>query len=155
MPVGWRNVDVPWLNRLAIFRVRGIEGTGPGQDLGEPAHAVGRDMDDHKECGRQVARKPAYQRPEGLNATGRGADDDDIVLRHGPLPSDVLLRAVGGGALKREPDREGRPLAHGRSRRNRATVRGDDLLGDKQSEPHPTTGRSARAGLEEAGEDAR
>jgi hypothetical protein len=75
--VGPGDVDPAGADPLAVLGegsrkwARGIE------DVGEMARCVGRDMEDDEDGGGEALGKPGDERPEGLDAAGGRADDDD------------------------------------------------------------------------------
>ena len=82
MAVGWGDIDASRFHHLAVLGMGGRQRTRPAQNLGEPADAVWRNVDDDQERRREVPRKARDQGGESLDATGGGADHDDVTLGH-------------------------------------------------------------------------
>ena len=82
MAVGWGDIDAAWFNHLAVLGVGGRQRTRPAQNLGEPADAVWRNVDDDQERRRIIPRKTRDQGGERLDATGGSADHDNVTLGH-------------------------------------------------------------------------
>jgi hypothetical protein len=80
--VGRGDVDAPGLDRLAVAGMGGRQRSAAAEDGRQGAGAVGRDVQDHEDGGVKVGWQRAGQDAERLNATGRGADDHDVVARH-------------------------------------------------------------------------
>jgi len=84
--VGWRYVDVAIPDQGPIGRRAGRQCTGVRQDGRQIAGAVGRDVRDHEHgCGK-IGRQDSDQSSEGLDATQRGSDDDNIPVGYDASP---------------------------------------------------------------------
>ena len=86
MTIGRRDVNPPVFERLAVGRMDRGQAAGTGQDIGQQA-AAARDMQHDADRGADVARQIANDVADGLDASGRGADDDDVVLSHSGGPA--------------------------------------------------------------------
>ena len=90
--------DVPAVDNQVIIRrcdihmsvaghhaIFGRDHCQPGcaiENTGEFAGAVGRRMDDHEDCGRDVLREFVQERTDRADATGRRSDYNDVGRRH-------------------------------------------------------------------------
>jgi hypothetical protein len=83
MMVGRRDVDAAVLDRLAVLDVAGWQRAAPAQDVGHGTGPGRRHMEDHEHGRRQLGRQGRGQADERFDAAGRGADDHDVVVRHG------------------------------------------------------------------------
>jgi hypothetical protein len=86
MMVGGRDVDAAVLDRLAVLDVAGRQRAAPAQDVGQRTGPGRRHVEDHEHGCRQPGRQRGGQADERFHAAGRGADDHDVVVRHGGPP---------------------------------------------------------------------
>ena len=71
---------------LPVAGVRGGQGAGALQYLGQDTEAVGGGVQDDEDGGSEVARQPGGERLESLDAAGGSPDDDDVFSGHALLP---------------------------------------------------------------------
>jgi hypothetical protein len=108
--VGWRDVDHSGHRRLAVDGVVHGELTRSLEDLGQRAVGVRGEVEDHEDARGEVGRQLGDEATQRLDAPGRRAHDDGVMLGargrralghggfvgHGVLP--VVFRFLPGTA---------------------------------------------------------
>jgi hypothetical protein len=113
VPVGRRHVDASGQQRHAVDRVRGRQGPGAGEQLGQDA-AVRADGQHHEQRGGEIDGQRGGDGLQGLHAAGGGADGDDPPGGTGLARRQRPGRGNGRGSVPRlggGPARAGRRAA--------------------------------------------
>jgi len=77
-----RNVDVPGLDDFNISGMAGRQGTRPVKNIWQQTARVVRGVHHDQNCCTKVGRESGTNLLQRFNAAGRGADHDQVAIRH-------------------------------------------------------------------------